>query len=53
MSIQRAVLLYDEHASHIKIRIIEETVRNKIVLKKLPSHLTDNPQPLDKYVLGP
>lgn len=50
---QTAILLYDGHSSHISVRIVEEAITNKICLIKLPSHLTDKLQPLDKYVYGP
>lgn len=50
---QGAVLLYDGHSSHISVRIIEAAIENKITLIKLPSHLTDMLQPLDKCVFGP
>ncbi|KAJ8914133.1 hypothetical protein NQ315_016211, partial [Exocentrus adspersus] len=50
---QTAVLIYDGHASHISVRIVEEAMSNNITLIKLPSHLTDMLQPLDKCVFGP
>lgn len=50
---QGAVLIYDGHASHISVRIIEAAIESKITLIKLPSHLTDMLQPLDKCVFGP
>lgn len=50
---QAALLLYDGHSSHMSVRIIEEAIRNNIVLIKFPSHLTDKLQPLDKCVFGP
>lgn len=50
---QAAVLLYDGHASHISVRIIEEVIANNITLIKLPSHLTNMLQTLDKCVFGP
>lgn len=50
---QTAVLLYDGHKSHISVRIVQEAIENKICLVKLPSHLTDKLQPLDKTVFGP
>ncbi|XP_072380582.1 uncharacterized protein [Diabrotica undecimpunctata] len=45
---QKVLLLYDGHKSHIRLRIIECALENKIVLVKFPSHLTDRLQPLDK-----
>lgn len=50
---QAAVLIYDGHSSHISVRIIQEAISNNITLIKLPSHLTDMIQPLDKCVFGP
>lgn len=50
---QTAVLLYDGHASHYSLRIIEEALNNKIELIRFPAHLTDRIQPLDKCVFGP
>ncbi|KAF2887388.1 hypothetical protein ILUMI_18785, partial [Ignelater luminosus] len=50
---QTAVLIYDGHLNHISIRIIEEAIKNNIKLVRLPSHLTDRIQPLDKCVFGP
>ncbi|XP_031328129.1 uncharacterized protein LOC116159312 [Photinus pyralis] len=50
---QAAVLMYDGHASHYSIRIIQEAMNNKIELVRFPSHLTDRIQPLDKCVFGP
>lgn len=51
--VQTAVLLYDGHASHYSLRIIEEAINNKIELVRFPAHLTDRIQPLDKCVFGP
>jgi len=50
---QIAILIFDGHASHMSVRILEEAIQNNIVLVKLPSHLTDKLQPLDKCVFGP
>ncbi|KAF2883244.1 hypothetical protein ILUMI_22929 [Ignelater luminosus] len=50
---QEALLSYDEHKSHIRLSIIECAIENKISLVKLPSHLTDRLQPLDKGIFGP
>lgn len=50
---QKALLIYDGHASHISVRIIEEAETANVVLLKFPSHLTDRIQPLDKCVFGP
>uniref|UniRef100_A0A6P7H5K0 Uncharacterized protein LOC114346440 n=1 Tax=Diabrotica virgifera virgifera TaxID=50390 RepID=A0A6P7H5K0_DIAVI len=50
---QAAVLLYDGHASHYSLRIVEEAIKNKIELMRFPSHLTDRIQPLDKCVFAP
>ncbi|KAG5895951.1 hypothetical protein JTB14_027952 [Gonioctena quinquepunctata] len=50
---QNALLLYDGHKSHMRLRIIECALDDKIVLVKFPSHLTDRLQPLDKCVFGP
>lgn len=53
METQTALLLFDGHCSHISIRIIKTAMQNNIHLMKLPSHLTDKIQPLDKAVFGP
>lgn len=50
---QTAILLFESHASHCSLRIIEEAIKNKIELVRFPSHLTDRIQPLDKCVFGP
>lgn len=50
---QSALLVYDGHCSHISVKIIEIALQNNIVLMRLPSHLTDKMQPLDKCVFGP
>lgn len=50
---QAALLLYDGHCSHMSVRLIEEAIKQNIVLMKFPSHLTDQLQPLDKCVFGP
>lgn len=49
---QGALLIYDGHASHISIRIIEIAISHNITLVKQPSRLTDRLQPLDKCVFG-
>lgn len=48
-----AVLIYDGHRSHISVRVIRLALDNKIVLVRLPSHLTHRLQPLDLAVFGP
>lgn len=50
---QAALLVYDGHSSHISYRIIKTALDHNIHLVKLPSHLTDQIQPLDKCVFGP
>lgn len=50
---QTACLIYDGHSSHCSLRIIEKAISNNIQLIRLPSHLTDRIQPLDKCVFGP
>lgn len=47
-----AVLIFDGHASHVSFRIIQEAKQNKIHLIRLPAHLTDCLQPLDKTVFS-
>lgn len=49
---QRAVLLFDGHSSHISYKILKLAMENNIHIVKLPSHLTDKIQPLDKCVLA-
>ena len=48
---QTAVLIFDGHASHVRLRLVEEAVKCNVHLVRLPSHLTDRLQPLDKCVL--
>lgn len=50
---QGAALLFDGHSSHISYRILKLAMENNIQIVKLPSHLTDKIQPLDKCVFGP
>lgn len=37
---QQALLIFDGHASHYSLRIIDLAMKNKVTLLKLPSHLT-------------
>lgn len=53
MSDATALLLYDGHASHISLRILQAAIEGNIQIIKFPSHLTDMIQPLDKCVFGP
>ena len=41
------LLLCDNHWTHISLNVIQEAIRNKVSLIKLPSHTTDRLQPLD------
>jgi len=50
---QTAILIFDGHASHMSVRILEEVIQNNVVLVKLPSDLTEKLQRLDKCVFGP
>ncbi|XP_039275953.1 uncharacterized protein LOC120349591 [Nilaparvata lugens] len=50
---QEVVLIFDGHNSHITLNLVKEAAANKITLIRLPSHLTDKLQPLDKCVFGP
>lgn len=50
---QGAALLFDGHSSHISYRILKLAMENNIHIVKLPSHLTDKIQPLDRCVFGP
>lgn len=50
---QEAVLIFDGHASHITLDICKLALKHRITLVRLPSHLTDKLQPLDKCVFGP
>lgn len=50
---QGAVLIFDGYSSHISYRILKLAMDNNIHMVKLPSHLTDKIQPLDKCVFGP
>lgn len=49
---QTAILIYDGHKSHVSVRTVDLALGNNIVLLKLPSHLSDKLQPLDKGVFG-
>lgn len=53
LSNQHALFIFDGHASHRSVRILEEAINSDIVLIKLPSYLTDKLQPLDKCIFGP
>lgn len=46
-------LIYDGHASHVTLQLCKAALENKVTLIRLPSHLTDKLQPLDKCVFGP
>ncbi|MGH0152685.1 UNVERIFIED_CONTAM: hypothetical protein FKN15_027902 [Acipenser sinensis] len=46
------ILIFDGHASHISLRIVQMAKENNVVLLRLPSHLTHILQPLDKAVFG-
>lgn len=50
---QEALLIFDGHNSHITLNLVKVAMANKITLMRLPSHLTDKLQPLDKCVFGP
>lgn len=50
---QAAILVYDGHKTHISYRIIKAALDNNIQLVKLPAHLSDKLQPLDKSVFKP
>lgn len=50
---QAAILVYDGHKTHISYRIIKASLDNNIQLVKLPAHLSDKLQPLDKCVFKP
>ena len=50
---QEVVLIFDGHASHITLQLCKLAMVNKVTLVRLPSHLTDKLQPLDKCVFGP
>lgn len=50
---QEVVLIFDGHASHIRLQPCKVAIANKVTLVRLPSHLTDKLQPLDKTVFGP
>lgn len=44
------LLIYDGHASHVSVELIEEAMRHNVTLIKLPPHTTHVLQPLDVAV---
>lgn len=50
---QHTLVLYDGHASHISLSLIEWARENKIILFVLPPHTTHVLQPLDVGCFGP
>lgn len=48
LPLQEAVLIFDGHTSHVTLDICKLALENRITLIRLPSHLTDKLQPLDK-----
>ena len=49
----KVILIFDGHKSHVSFELIQLAVRSNIELIKLPSHLTDLLQPLDKTSFSP
>ncbi|GFO05301.1 Dde-domain-containing protein [Plakobranchus ocellatus] len=47
------LLIFDGHASHLSVDLIEEAKRNNVILMRLPAHMTHHLQPLDRAVFGP
>ena len=49
------VLIFDGHASHLSLPLINEARANNIhvALLRLPAHMTHHPQPLDRAVFKP
>ena len=46
------LLLFDGHMTHIFIRVIQGALLDNIHLLKVPPHMTEILQPLDKRCLG-
>ncbi|XP_041377275.1 uncharacterized protein LOC121389691 [Gigantopelta aegis] len=44
------VLIFDGHASHLSLALMEAAKKNKIILLRLPAHLTHLLQPFDRAV---
>ncbi|KAI4458802.1 chymotrypsin-related [Holotrichia oblita] len=49
---KQAELIMDGQKTHISLRVVDVAVSARILLLKLPSHLTHHIQPLDKCVFG-
>ncbi len=45
-----AIIVYDGHATHISLGVIEAAMKLNITIIKLPAHSSDNLQPLDVAV---
>ena len=48
-----AILIFDNHDSHITIKTIDLSKENGVTLLTLPLHCSNNLQPLDRLVYGP
>ena len=47
------ILIFDGHASHLSIALIEKAKERNVVLLRLPAHLTHLLQPYDRAVFRP
>ena len=47
------MLVYDEHATHINLKLIQHARQNDVTLQKRPPHNTDRLQPLDVCCFRP
>ena len=47
------LLLFDGHMTHITLPVIENAMKEKVIIVKFPPHVTDVLQPLDVTYFGP
>ena len=47
------ILVFDGHASHLSLDLMEKAKENNVVMMRLPAHLTHLLQPLDRAVFRP
>ena len=46
-------VIYDGHLTHVSLELVEKAIKEKIIIVKLPPHVTDRLQPLDVCWFGP
>ena len=47
------LLLFDGHMTHITLPVIEKAMKERVIIVKFPTHVTDILQPLDVTCFGP